>query len=67
VIVPVFKTGGRQVILPPVGSTPTRFRQYFSITYIATVLVNGFLADRLKNLVRESHILHRARQHDPAD
>jgi len=27
VIVPVFKTGGRQVFLLPVGSTPTRFRQ----------------------------------------
>src|SRR6202050_4787485 len=27
VIVPVFKTGGRQVFLSPVGSTPTRFRQ----------------------------------------
>jgi len=26
VIVPVFKTGGRQVTLSPVGSTPTRFR-----------------------------------------
>ena len=26
VIVPVFKTGGRQVSLSPVGSTPTRFR-----------------------------------------
>jgi hypothetical protein len=26
VIVPVFKTGGRQVCLSPVGSTPTRFR-----------------------------------------
>ena len=26
-IVPVFKTGGRQVFLSPVGSTPTRFRQ----------------------------------------
>ena len=25
VIVPVFKTGGRQAILSPVGSTPTRF------------------------------------------
>ena len=31
VIVPVFKTGGRQAILPPVGSTPTRFR-HFSTT-----------------------------------
>jgi hypothetical protein len=30
VIVPVFKTGGRQAILSPVGSTPTRFRQSFS-------------------------------------
>ena len=27
-IVPVFKTGGRQAILSPVGSTPTRFRQF---------------------------------------
>ena len=26
VIVPVFKTGGWQAILSPVGSTPTRFR-----------------------------------------
>ncbi len=31
-IAPVFKTGGWQVILSPVGSTPTRFRQ-FSTTY----------------------------------
>jgi hypothetical protein len=29
VIVPVFKTGGRQAILSPVGSTPTRFRHYY--------------------------------------
>ncbi len=29
VIVPVFKTGGRQAILSPVGSTPTRFRHLF--------------------------------------
>jgi hypothetical protein len=29
VIVPVFKTGGRQVSLSPVGSTPTRFRHLF--------------------------------------
>jgi hypothetical protein len=28
VIVPVFKTGGRQVYLSPVGSTPTRFRHF---------------------------------------
>jgi hypothetical protein len=28
VIVPVFKTGGRQVFLSPVGSTPTRFRHF---------------------------------------
>jgi len=28
VIVPVFKTGGRQAILSPVGSTPTRFRHF---------------------------------------
>jgi hypothetical protein len=27
VIVSVFKTGGRQVLLSSVGSTPTRFRQ----------------------------------------
>ncbi len=26
VIIPVFKTGGRQVFLSLVGSTPTRFR-----------------------------------------
>ena len=38
VIVPVFKTGGWQAILSSVGSTPTRFRQYLSITYIASVL-----------------------------
>ena len=25
----VFKTGGRQVFLPPVGSTPTRFRHFY--------------------------------------
>jgi hypothetical protein len=30
VIVPVFKTGGRQVTLSLVGSTPTRFRQSLS-------------------------------------
>ena len=34
-IVPVFKTGGRQVFLSPVGSTPTRFRHLFSLTYIS--------------------------------
>jgi hypothetical protein len=28
VIVPVFKTGGWQAILSPVGSTPTRFRHH---------------------------------------
>ena len=38
VIVPVFKTGGRRGTPSPVGSTPTRFRQYFSTTYIETVL-----------------------------
>jgi hypothetical protein len=38
VIVPVFKTGGRQVFLSPVGSTPTRFRHLFSLTYIDEVL-----------------------------
>ena len=27
-ILPVFKTGGRQVFLSPVGSTPTRFRHF---------------------------------------
>jgi Fe-S-cluster containining protein len=32
VIVPVFKTGGRQVFLSPVGSTPTRFRHVSSVT-----------------------------------
>ena len=37
-IVPVFKTGGWQAILSPVGSTPTRFRHLFSLTYIASVL-----------------------------
>jgi hypothetical protein len=31
VIVPVFKTGGRRVTPSPVGSTPTRFRHFFSI------------------------------------
>src|SRR5208282_471018 len=31
VIIPVFKTGGRQVCLSPVGSTPTRFRQFGSV------------------------------------
>ncbi len=30
VTVPVFKTGGWQAILSPVGSTPTRFRQFFT-------------------------------------
>src|SRR5579863_2010109 len=47
VIVPVFKTGGRQVFLSPVGSTPTRFR-HFSTTYrhanqlqISSALVDG--------------------------
>src|SRR4051794_4561790 len=38
VIVPVFKTGGWQAILSPVGSTPTRFRHMFSTTYVANVL-----------------------------
>src|SRR5882672_10363500 len=28
VILSVFKTGGRQVFLSPVGSTPTRFRHF---------------------------------------
>jgi hypothetical protein len=28
VIVPVFKTGGRQVTLSPMGSTPIRFRHF---------------------------------------
>ena len=27
-IVPVFKTGGRRLSASPVGSTPTRFRQF---------------------------------------
>jgi hypothetical protein len=35
VIVPVFKTGGRQVFLSPVGSTPTRFRHFSTISCIA--------------------------------
>jgi len=30
VIVPVFKTGGWQAILSPVGPTPTRFRHLYS-------------------------------------
>ena len=38
VIVPVFKTGGRQAILSPVGSTPTRFRHLFSLAYVVNVL-----------------------------
>jgi len=33
VIVPVFKTGGRQVFLLPVGSTPTRFRHLRPYTW----------------------------------
>ncbi len=36
-IVPVFKTGGRQVTLSPVGSTPTRFRQ---VSWRSTALHN---------------------------
>jgi hypothetical protein len=32
VILPVFKTGGWQVFLSLVGSTPTRFRHLFSIS-----------------------------------
>ena len=32
-IVPVFKTGGWRVTPSPVGSTPTRFRHYFSVVY----------------------------------
>jgi hypothetical protein len=32
VIVPVFKTGGRQVFLSPMGSTPIRFRHLFSMS-----------------------------------
>jgi hypothetical protein len=40
VIVPVFKTGGRQVFLSPVGSTPTRFRHLFSIIYAVVDLIS---------------------------
>ena len=40
VIVPVFKTGGWQALLSPVGSTPTRFRHLFSYAYVGTVLVS---------------------------
>jgi hypothetical protein len=38
VIVPVFKTGERRAIPSLVGSTPTRFRHLFSLTYIDDVL-----------------------------
>ena len=45
-IVPVFKTGGRQVFLSPVGSTPTRFRHFNRLKtkdyyhgYLARVLI----------------------------
>ena len=34
VIVPVFKTGGWQAILSPMGSTPIRFRHLFSLVYV---------------------------------
>src|SRR3984885_865319 len=34
VIVPVFKTGGRQAILSPVGSTPTRFRHFSRSSFL---------------------------------
>jgi hypothetical protein len=38
VIVPVFKTGGWQAILSPVGSTPTRFRHLFLIRLPASAI-----------------------------
>jgi len=48
VIVPVFKTGGRQVFLSPVGSTPTRFRHDTpsAPTYGNLPGLNGYLEMR---------------------
>ena len=44
-IVPVFKTGGRQVFLSPVGSTPTRFRHLKPawLLKICTLVPSGVL------------------------
>ena len=43
----IFKTGGWQAFLSPVGSTPTRFRHLFSCIYIETVLVSISLRQQL--------------------
>ena len=47
VIVPVFKTGGRQAILSPVGSTPTRFRHFFFTERESAINSFGFGERRL--------------------
>jgi hypothetical protein len=45
VIIPVFKTGGWQVFLSPVGSTPTRFRHLKPawLLKICTLVPSGVL------------------------
>jgi hypothetical protein len=52
VIVPVFKTGGRQAILSPVGSTPTRFRHLkpASLLRICTLVPLNVLDSVLANV-----------------
>ena len=63
-IVPVFKTGGRRVTPLPVGSTPTRFRQ-FSISRnacdqlrdrigLTLYFAAGLLAKRRTEFISES-------------
>jgi hypothetical protein len=42
VTLPVFKTGGRQVSLSSVGSTPTRFRHFFNSLRTMESLWNQF-------------------------
>src|SRR6266478_1204529 len=43
VMLPVFKTGGWQVSLSPVGSTPTRFRQELMKTLLCLSLITLLL------------------------
>ena len=43
-IIPVFKTGGRQVFLSPVGSTPTRFRHFQRLGHALPALVKASTA-----------------------
>jgi len=55
VIVPVFKTGGWQVLLSSVGSTPTRFRQFlFSDLRILAFLSQAEIADEKSQSVMKS-------------